>query len=367
MPFGDTPNMAEEVAAGMTQGAADDALIAGAFGDQPAVIDEPVYESGAGIDPSLSVEAPEPDEELPDDGFPPAPTGPITEGDEDEEPVDGEDEVDEDGDITLPDGQVVSISRLRELAQLDAAFRTNPRVAEAVQRAVTDNGLLPGATGGPAPAVQGGTPGGYQPQPVQPAVAAPPAVPQYQPPTFELPPDVDPMDPTVQWVVSQQRAVAEQTQQLMASQQAILTNMQQQAAASAQSALDRARADFASRYPTLSFDDVAQIEAQAGARGLGGHFMRQYGDPYRAALDSLEVQAGSMAEIRPKLFAAVPAGGNVTPINREKQATRAKAHRAIAGKGGTAPRTEPAQPRKMSQSEKESAMADVIAQAMQAQ
>jgi hypothetical protein len=360
--------MAAEVAAGITQQGADDALIAGAFGDA-ALTEEPevTTQGGVGIDPTLSVDAPEvPEGEEPvDDGFPPAPTGPITEepaaGDEDDE----DDEVDEDGNITLPDGQVVSIARLRELAQLDAAFRTNPAVQGAVERAVRENGLLPGAT--PAPPPVGGIPGGYPQGVVPPPPAAPPVVPQFQPlPTFELPADIDPQDPTVMWVQAQQRAMAEQNQQLMAGQQAILANMQQQAQATAASSLERARADFQGRYPTLSFDDVAQIEAQAGARGLGGHFMRQYGDPYKAALESLEVQAGSMAELRPKLFAAAPTGGNVTPIDKAKQQTRAKAHRAIAGKGGTAPRTEPAQPRKLSQSEKEAAMAGVIAQAMQA-
>jgi hypothetical protein len=368
--------MAAEVAAGITQGAEDDALIAGAFGEPGAAGEEDavVTQGGVGIDPTLSVEPPEPGDGEQGDGFPPAPTGPIPEepgeGDEPEEP----EEPDEDGTVTLPDGSVVSIGRLRELAQLDAAFRTNPAIQGAVERAVRENGLLPGAT--PAPAIPqqqpvGGIPGGYPQGAVPPPPpAAPPAVPQFAPlPTFEFPADVDPQDPTVMWVQAQQRAMAEQNQQLMAGQQAILTNMQQQAQATAVSSLERARADFQGRYPTLSFDDVAQIEAQAGARGLGGHFMRQYGDPYKAALDSLELQAGAMPELRPKLYAAAAAaaaGGNVTPIDRQKQATKAKAHRAIAGKGGTAPRTEPAQPRKLTENEKVAAMADVIAQATQA-
>ncbi len=284
--------------------------------------------------------------------------------------VDEEDEELEDGEqlaegmVQLPDGTVISTQRLAELAQIDQAFRQDPRVAGAVREAVERTGLAAVAPP-PRPAVPpipGYTPEGYAPSPTQPgyppAAAAPPA---YAPPAVQLPPDVDPEDPTVRWVIQQQQATAFQQQQ---REQAIQQQLAAQQQRSASAGVQEARAKIAQAYPHLTFDDISAAEAQATARGLGYHFTAMYGDDYgRAFYEAIETAAVAMPELRPKILAPAPSA-SVTPI-RGKQGEKAAKLTALAGSGGTAPRTEPA-PQKLSNEQKVQGMAAMIEQSLAA-
>ena len=305
-----------------------------------------------GIDPEFAPPvAEEPEPELPAEPDVEAEVEPEAE----EEPLAPEGAADT---ITLPDGTVMSLARMRELATIDQQFKANPRLVQEVERAAREQGLLPGATAYPGVPPVGGvgsTPPGAVPAPSQPA---PPAAPS-------LPEDIDPYDPTARWVQQQMAALAQQQAELVVQQQAIAQHLQSQQTATSTRALEQVRSDFASRYPHLTFDDIAAVEAKAGADGLGIFYMQRYGDPYRAGLDAMETAAGSMPDIRPKLLAAPPA--DVTNIDKAKHAKKQQNLNAIAGKGGTAPRTEPAQARKMTAEEKVDAIAAEIARAAQAQ
>jgi hypothetical protein len=292
-------------------------------------------------------------------GVPPA-VGPAG-GFGEEEPEEEEaGEVLAEGMVQLPDGSVISTARLQELATIDQAFRQDPRIAGAVREAVERNGIAAVAPP-PQPAVPpipGYTPQGYTPAP---AVAPQPVVPAASFPPVQLPPDVDPDDPTVRWIVQQQQA---QSQQLAQREQAIQQQLAAQQQRSASAGIQEARAKIAQTYPHLTFDDIASAEAQASARGLGYHFTSMYGEDYgRAFYEAIETAAVAMPELRPKILAPAPAA-SVTPI-RGAQGERAKKLTALAGSGGTAPRTEPA-PQKLSREQKVEGMAEMIAQSLAA-
>ncbi len=296
-------------------------------------------------------------------GWEPPVLGPegVVEEPEEEELETGEELAE--GMVQLPDGSVISQARLAELAQIDQAFRQDPRIAGAVREAVERNGLagVAPAPQPPVPPIPGYTPQGYQPAPYTPPAPAAqaPVQPQFDPRL--LPPDVDPDDPTVRWIVSQQQA---QSQQLAQREQAIQAQLAAQQQRSAAAGIQEARDKIARTYPHLTFDDIASAEAQAGARGLGFHFTSMYGEDYgRAFYEAIETAAVAMPELRQKILAPAPSA-SVTPI-RGKQGEKAAKLTALAGSGGTAPRTEPA-PQKLTREQKVEGMAEMIAQSLAA-
>jgi hypothetical protein len=287
------------------------------------------------------------------------PEGLAPEGEEEEH----EDEIPE-GHVQLPDGTSISLDRLRELATMDQAFRENPTVATAVRDAVQRNGMLAPPPAPPvAPDIPGYTPAYQQPayqQPIYQQPAQQAAAPQGP----QIPPDVEVDDPTVRWVLAQQAENQRQFQALQSQQAQILDATNQQMARASADALPRARDEIAKRYPHLTFDDIAKVEATAGERGLGTHFLQQYGDPYRAAFEAMETAAIGMPDLRSKILAAPPSG-SVTPINKGTDGKRKQKLTSLAGTGGTAPRTEPT-PVKLTDEQKRQGMADEIARAMTA-
>jgi hypothetical protein len=162
-------------------------------------------------------------------------------------------------------------------------------------------------------------------------------------------------------VLGQQQAQAQQLAQREAAMQQQMAAQQQR---SASAGIQEARSKIAQQYPHLTFDDIAAAEAQATARGLGYHFTSMYGEDYgRAFYEAIETAAVAMPELRPKILAPAPAA-SVTPI-RGKQGERAAKLTALAGSGGTAPRTEPA-PQKLTREQKVEGMAAMIEQSLAA-
>jgi hypothetical protein len=277
--------------------------------------------------------------------------------------------------VQLPDGTVIAIDRLNELAQLDRAFQSNPDVERATRDAVQRHHLFapPGGVqpqvippASPQPGVQ------WPAQPLLPAQTPPPApAPVVLPPpsaypqsplTYpqpfvaapQLPADVDPDDPNVRWM-------AQQAAQLSAQQAQIAQQVAQQQALSAQAndratsaGISAARDDLARKYPHLTFDDIATIEQQAGRLQLGVAYMNMYGDHRRAAFEAMDSAALTIPTLRPKLQTAPP--GVQAAIDQQRQ----QALYAVAGGGGAAPRTAEPQPRQMTTQEKVAGMANEL-------
>lgn len=329
---------------GFSDPAADIAAMVGAQPDPP-----PSGDSTEVPQPTITPEAQQAEEVVkpaipPESQTPPPPEGGAP-------PVEEEEE--EDDEVQLSDGSSISLERLRELAQLDHAFRADPTIQQTVSEAVARRGILPPPAQLPVPP--------YQPQAPQPQQPAPQQFPP-QAPQLQLPPDVDPEDPVIRWTMTQ---LETQRQQFAQQTQAVATQLQQQQQASAAVGINLAREEIAKKYPTLTFDDMAAIEAEAARAGLGTHFLNTYGDPHRAAFAAMETAASTMGSVRPKILAGSTPSG-VTPINSQADRARQGKLNALAGKGGTAPRNEPATPRKMTQAEKLSAMAQEIQAASQA-
>ena len=235
----------------------------------------------------------------------------------------------------------VGADRLQELAVLDHAFRTRPDVHQAVTDAMNRGGLLPGMGAPPAPPL----PPAALPPSIPPAGVAPPA-PWAPPPAagIPLPTDVDPEDPTVRWVISQR----EELRGLIGQQQQQLAQAQ---AASLNSAISRARHDASRKYPNLTFDDWARLEAYGTQMGFAtGHYGRN-GDFYEAARFALETAAETIPDqaIRSRLSSR--------PATTATDAQRQAALTALAGTGAPSPRTDTTQVTTMNREQRVQGMA----------
>ena len=318
----------------------------------PADVERLLAEAAAAANSGAPAQIPPPAE--PPGGQPPAPPA-------------GTPEPTPPGMLALPDGTVIALERLESLAQLDHQFQASPETERAVREVIGRRGMFGPGPGTPAPPPPGWTPPVAAPpapapwQPVSPPAPAGPYSPYPAPPPppspYATPSQLDQSDPVVAWVQAQTAALASQQaqmQQILSAQQAQYQTTQDQAAASG---LERARADMRQRYPTLSFDELAQVEATAANRGYGMAFMNRYGDAHRAALEAMEVAGLQMPELRSKMLAPAPTNAGDT--------ARRQALSALAGGGGAAPRNEPV-PRTMTEPERRAAMAEEIARMTQA-
>jgi hypothetical protein len=281
--------------------------------------------------------------------------------------------------IQLPDGTIIAVDRLNELAQLDRAFQSNPDVERATRDAVQRHHLF-APPGGAQPAVMPPASPVVAPQwPAQPVLPAqtPPMAPapvvlpppsaypqspltqpagQFPQPFVAqpLPPDVDADDPNVRWMASQAAQLSAQQQQIaqqVAQQQALAAQANERSTATGIAA---AKEDLARKYPHLTFDDIAAVEQQAGRLQLGLAYMNMYGDHRRAAFEAMDSAALTIPTLRPKLQTAPP--GAQAAIDQQRQ----QALYAVAGGGGAAPRQAEPQPRQMTPQEKVAGMANEL-------
>lgn len=191
----------------------------------------------------------------------------------------------DDGIVTLPDGSSISAQRLAELAQIDAAFRTNPQIREAVTNAVR------GTTVEPTPEVT-------------------------------VPEEIDLQDPTVRFLWEQQRKLASEFE---AQRQQILARESQNAYHGVQAGLT----EVAKKH-NLNPDEIAQLNIRAGEMiDLNRLAQARGGDWKAATVEALELAAMADPNYRTKFL---PTG---TPSDKQQKLN------ALAGGSGVTPKSEP--------------------------
>lgn len=300
----------------------------------------PVHQDPPIVDPQATVAdpEPEPEPESAPESTPAEPEVPPT-SEPEAEPAPPE-PVGDDTEVELPDGSKIPLGRLRELAQLDATFKSSPDIQRRVIEAVRPQPDLAQRRVETQP----------EPEAVSPPVPSAPVA-------VTPPPDLDLDDPIGRFVWTQhqaQQAELARIGQLIEQQNQY---QQQSARQQAEVGLQAARNNVAQRFG-LNPDELAQVEQTAGrVANLQGLLTEEGGSYERAAVRAMETAIASDPQLRSRLITPPPE--SATDRTRRQNLT------ALAGSSASAPRTEPTKP--LGKEERVAAMAAEIRNAAQGQ